>query len=113
MKRKADSTLKGKSLAERFVEHLEGEVQILRGQVDFLTGKIERLELAIMEYKSEPAQAYVARTDRPNIGSVPIDKKPLEKKDFASLRRKWDDLTEAEQEQAVKDGSWEVEQAAT
>ena len=107
MKKQAYIVAKTKTLAERFVDHLEGEVADLRSTVSFLTGKVERLELAIMEYKSEPAQAYVARTDnanRPKITEVPVEKRPLNRSDFAAVKRTWDGMTQEEQEKAVESG---------
>src|SRR5271168_2107571 len=106
MKRKPEAAPKIRTLGERFVDHLEGEIDVLRKRVDYLEGKCDRLELSISEFKSEPAQVYVARTDqaaRPKIVDVPVNR-PLEKKDFGTIRKQWNNLSQEEQEKAVEQG---------
>src|SRR5277367_6406445 len=106
MKRKPEAAPKIRTLGERFVDHREGEIDVLRKRVDYLEGKCDRLELSISEFKSEPAQVYVQRTDqaaRPKITEVPV-KRPLEKKDFSAIKSQWNDMSQEEQEKAVEQG---------
>jgi hypothetical protein len=89
--------------AQRAYKDLERE----RKRVDFIEGKIERLELVVMESKSDAGREYAERTDRaaprPPITKVRADQPPV-KQTFAQIREEWNSLSLEQQEKKIAEG---------
>lgn len=93
-----------KKLDERFVDHLEEEVRLLREDLKFATGKIERLELALFAAENHVAHEYVARTDgaKPRTrleGEIPAGKSV--KPHWRDVKAEWAKMTPEQQEAAL------------
>jgi hypothetical protein len=90
--------------AARAQKDLERE----RRRIDFIEGKCERLELVVMESKSDAGREYVVRSDRagapqkPPISKVRSTPDPVEKPTFEAIREKWDAMTPEEQAKAIE-----------
>jgi hypothetical protein len=107
------------TLASKYIALLEADLKLererlktARADVEFYRGKCEKLEFAVLESSSAaPAASFVRRSEppkRPSIGSVKLENamKPM----FHELRRKWDALTEEQQNKVLETGQWEVAQ---
>jgi hypothetical protein len=98
-----------KDYSERYIRFLERIVSEQRKDLKFLEGKCERLELTVMN--SAPAAApreYVARTDRPTVSQ--IEQLTPTHMPFRDLRRRWQSMSAEQQELAIKNGEWKIEE---
>jgi hypothetical protein len=108
---------------DRFIKLLEQtaarahkDLERERSRIDFIEGKVERLELAVLNQKGEVGREFVERTDRATL--PPARKKPditdvratPEKISFSVLRSKWESMSSAEQEEAVKKADLVIDQ---
>jgi len=95
------------SIEDRFITHLEHEVEFLRADVAFYRGKCERLELSIMnsDTKREAAIEFVERSDpaAPSIRNAKVDR-PAEpgvyRTPFQKLKAEWDKMSPEQQRAA-------------
>ncbi|MBA0089158.1 MAG: hypothetical protein HRJ53_29560 [Acidobacteria bacterium Pan2503] len=105
-----------KPLGLKYIELLESDLELerkrndqLRSDVEFYRGKVERLELAIAQTSSVPAQQAIAS----NWVETPESKRRVEgmlrqvtgKKPWREVQREWNNLSEAQQEQAIAAGT--------
>lgn len=84
-------------------------LKVARADLEFYRGKCEKLELAVLESSTAHiADSYIKRAEprRPSMGQVKIETALRPK--FQELRRKWDNLSAAEQEKVVETGEWDV-----
>lgn len=91
------------SIERDFIAYLKDEVTFWRSEYSFLKGKVERLELSINSFGSQPAREYVQRTDKP-IEAVPVqtEEKPLNRRAaLGAMQAKWDAMTPEEQDKAL------------
>ena len=95
------------ALLERDCEFLALKLVEARKDIEFYRAKIERLELAIAQAGLTPAQIHPAPANPPVR-----DKKPVQlgtpHVPFSELKRRWNQLSEAEQEKAMAEG-WQVD----
>ena len=95
------------ALLERDCEFLALKLVEARKDIEFYRAKIERLELAIAQAGLTPAQIHPAPANPPMR-----DKKPVQlgtpHVPFSELKRRWNQLSEAEQEKAMAEG-WQVD----
>jgi hypothetical protein len=95
------------ALLERDCEFLALKLVEARKDIEFYRAKVERLELAIAQAGLTPAQIYPAPANPPMR-----DKKPVQlgapHVPFSELKRRWNQLSEAEQEKAMAEG-WQVD----
>ena len=97
------------ALLERDCEFLALKLVEARKDIEFYRAKVERLELAIAQAGLTPAQIYTAQQQQ----RAPVrDKKPVQlgapHVPFSELKRRWNQLSEAEQEKAMAEG-WQVD----
>ena len=94
-------------LLERDCEFLALKLVEARKDIEFYRAKVERLELAIAQAGLTPAQIHPAPANPPMR-----DKKPVQlgtpHVPFSELKRRWNQLSEAEQEKAMAEG-WQVD----
>ena len=94
-------------LLERDCEFLALKLVEARKDIEFYRAKVERLELAIAQAGLTPAQIHPAPANPPLR-----DKKPVQlgtpHVPFSELKRRWNQLSEAEQEKAMAEG-WQVD----
>ena len=95
------------ALLERDCEFLALKLVEARKDIEFYRAKVERLELAIAQAGLTPAQIHPAPANPPVR-----DKKPVQlgtpHVPFSELKRRWNQLSEAEQEKAMAEG-WQVD----
>jgi len=95
------------ALLERDCEFLALKLVEARKDIEFYRAKVERLELAIAQAGLTPAQIHPAPANPPMR-----DKKPVQlgtpHVPFSELKRRWNQLSEAEQEKAMAEG-WQVD----
>lgn len=97
------------STLQNDVAFLREIVKQQREDVEFYRGKVERLELAIMS--NPPAQQEYTRTEvivKPPISEVKLQQQPPPHLAFSDLKRKWNAMTQEEQEKAIQEG-WNVD----
>jgi hypothetical protein len=103
-------------LLERNASRAEKDLERERKRIDFLDGKIERLELVVLASKNETGREYVDRTDR---AAAPLPRKPpiaavraevQTKPKFTDVRESWNSLTAEEQDKAIAEGNFKVEE---
>jgi hypothetical protein len=83
----------------------------LRRDLEFYRGKCERLELAMASQGNAAQQHYATRTDLPPARAATLERTQLPtRKSFAELKREWNALTEAQQEEIEKSGKWDTEE---
>lgn len=102
-KPKKPSQPRSRPLADRFIEHLERELEFFRGEYAFLKGKVERLELATFSHGSTVAKEYTLRTDEPQIIDVPVEQP--KKKTWKQVQEEWASLSPEQQEEAIAKGA--------
>jgi hypothetical protein len=114
------SRIDSDELAAKYIVTLEADLKlererlkVARADLEFYRGKCEKLELAVLESSTaHVADSYVKRAEprRPSMGQVKIESALRPK--FQELRRKWDNLSAAEQEKVVETGEWDVSEVA-
>jgi hypothetical protein len=100
-------------LLEKELEFMRQQLSLARKDIELYRGKCERLELSIM---GQPLvmQEFVARTDaqtKAPIKDVKINQERFQtppRIPFSDLKRRWNAMTQEEQDKAIEDG-WEVE----
>jgi hypothetical protein len=102
-------------LLEKELERAHADLVTARKDIEFYRAKVERLELAMAQTSSAPAQQeYAERTNaidpklRPRIDHVLKQQTPRHMP-FSELKSRWMQLSEAEQEKALADG-WKIEE---
>jgi hypothetical protein len=94
---------KRSSLADRFIEHLQRDIEFYRTEYLFLKGKVERLELATFSQGNTVAKEYAQRTDERQIIDVPVEQP--KKKTWKQVQEEWANLTPEQQEEAIAKGA--------
>jgi hypothetical protein len=93
-------------LLERDCEFLALKLVEARKDIEFYRAKVERLELALAQTGLTPAHIAMQPT------AAVRDKKPMQlgapHVPFSELKRRWNQLSEAEQEKAMAEG-WQVD----
>jgi hypothetical protein len=106
-----------KPRSSKYLQLLEADLALerkrneeLHADVNFYRAKCERLEIALAanpEARREYAGA--TKTPAPKIDTTQFVETQARRLPFSELKRRWMQLTEAEQEKAVAEGSWNAE----
>lgn len=99
----------------KYVQLLETELESyknLLGQarkdVEFYRAKVERLELSLREAGVAVAAPAAALEQRPEEVVSTLKKLPSGRLPFNEIKRRWQAMSEADQEKALKDG-WNLD----
>ena len=95
------------ALLERDCEFLALKLVEARKDIEFYRAKVERLELAIAQAGLTPAQIHPAPATPPRRDKTPVQL-GAPHVPFSELKRRWNQLSEAEQEKAMAEG-WQVD----
>lgn len=97
-------------LLERELEYLRVLLGQARSDVEFYRGKVERLELSLREAGVAVAAPLelVERPERPEDQVSKLKKLPSGRLPFNEIKRRWQAMSEKEQEEALKNG-WNLD----
>jgi hypothetical protein len=94
-------------LLEKQLEIAQKQLADARKDLEFYRGKCERLELAVMSVAAAPAAAEYVQQAKPAIKDVKLQQVPP-RLPFTDIKRRWNAMTEEEQQKALKDG-WDLD----
>lgn len=99
----------------KYVQLLENELEAyktLLGQarkdIEFYRGKVERLELSLREAGVPVAAPELPRKSLADTVSQ-LKKLPSGKLPFSEIKRRWNMMSQEEQEKAVDEGNWDID----
>ena len=103
----------------KYVQLLEQDLEFMRAQlaaerkdIEFYRGKVERLELSIMSNAAIGAQLDYAASTRDDVSRAPVTPPKWEQAarhvPFSEIRRRWNAMSQEEQEKAVELGTMDL-----
>lgn len=99
----------------KYIQLLEGELEsykALLGQarkdIEYYRAKVERLELSLRDAGVVTAAPPLLSTERPENVVSKLERLPSGKMPFSEIKRRWNAMSDAEQQKAIVDG-WDLD----